>query len=971
MSRDHVDVGTSLNNLASLYQAQGKYAEAEPLSRRVLAISEKILGPDHPGVATSLNNLASLYQAQGKYAEAEPLSRRVLAIREKILGPDHPDVVTSLNTLASLYQAQSKYAGAEPLFRRSLAIREKALGPDHPDVATSLNNLAELYHDQGKYVEAEPLSRRALAISEKTLGPDHHAVGASLNTLALLYQFQGEYAEAEPLYRRSLAISEKALGPDHLDVATSLDNLAILCYFQGKYGEAEPLSRRALAIREKILGPDHLDVATSQNNLAGLYEAQGKYAEAEPLFRRSLAISEKALGPDHPDGANFLSNQARLYRTQGKYAEADPLSRRALAISEKILGPDHPDVAKSLIDLAHLEAISNRLETALSLMQRALRIDEHTMDNVFSLASEREKFAFLGTVAFRFEILQNLVAQKLRTDPEAVRTALDAALRRKGLVLEALSREREALLASANPDAAGIARRFQGTCSGLASLSLAGPGKLLLEVYRNRLTELEVEKERLEKELSGLSKVYEASRRSRQVNADSVVQALQPGTVLVEYVGYQTFDFRAMGTEKKWGAYRYLAFVLPSGKEAHPALIDLGEAAAIDEAVRVFRQEVTHASETISRVGEAEAERLLAEKGKRVYELAFAPLRKAIGESRVLHIAPDGALNLIPFGVLPDERGRYLAETYQLNYLSSGRDLLRFGPEQASGTGVMVLADPDYDLSVGGKVATVQPPGGSQTLAMRGGVDRSGDLKQMMWRRLENTGKEAEAIGKALGGQQVQVYVGGQALEEVVKGVRSPRILHLATHGFFLEDQDRSAWLEGAEATRGSQIAALLPGPASASRPGPGAMNIENPLLRSGLVLAGANRLGQTPLGEGADDGILTALEVSGMSLWGTDLVVLSACETGVGEALQGEGVFGLRRAFQLAGARTVVMSLWSVPDEETAGLMVDFYGRLKGGKGKSQALREAMLGQMRGRRERVGASHPYYWGAFVCVGEP
>ena len=167
--------------------AQGRYAEAEPLYKRALAIREKALGPDHPDVGTSLNNLAGLYRAQGRYAEAEPLYKRGLAITEKALGPDHPDVGTSLNNLAVLYQRQGRYAEAEPLYKRGLAIREKALGPDHPDVGTSLNNLAALYHAQGRYAEAEPLYKRALAISEKALGPDHPDVGTSLNNLAVLY----------------------------------------------------------------------------------------------------------------------------------------------------------------------------------------------------------------------------------------------------------------------------------------------------------------------------------------------------------------------------------------------------------------------------------------------------------------------------------------------------------------------------------------------------------------------------------------------------------------------------------------------------------------------------------------------------------------------------------------------------------------------------------------------------------------
>ena len=248
-------VGSSLNNLAALYQVQGKYGEAEPLYRRSLAIREKALGSEHREVAQSLNNLAGLYHAQGKYAEAEPLFGRALAINEKALGPAHPAVAISLGSLASLYHDQSKSAEAEPLFKRALAILEKALGPEHPNVATGLNNLASLYHAQGKYAEAEQLSRRALAIREKVLAPEHPHLTASLNNLALLYDAQGKSGEAEPLLRRALAIAEKALGPEHPNVATALENYAGLLRKTNREAEAATMEARAKAIRAKHAAP--------------------------------------------------------------------------------------------------------------------------------------------------------------------------------------------------------------------------------------------------------------------------------------------------------------------------------------------------------------------------------------------------------------------------------------------------------------------------------------------------------------------------------------------------------------------------------------------------------------------------------------------------------------------------------------------------------------------------------------------
>ena len=334
----------SLNQLALLYDSQGKYKVAEPLYLRSLSIDEKQLGENHPHVATSLNNLAELYNSQGKYKEAEPLYLRSLSICEKQLGENHPHFATSLSNLAGLYRNQGKYKEAKPLLLRSLSIREKQLGENHPHVATSLHNLAKLYNSQGKYNEAEPLFLRSLSIDEKQLGENHPDVATTLSNLAGLYRNQGKYKEAEPLLLRSLSIREKQLGENHPHVATSLHNLAELYRNQGKYNEAEPLYLRSLSIDEKQLGENHPNVATRLNNMAAFYNSQGKYNEAEPLYLRSLSIMEKQLGENHPNVATTLNNLAELYRNQGKYNEAEPLYQRALQIFEQTLGIAHPSI---------------------------------------------------------------------------------------------------------------------------------------------------------------------------------------------------------------------------------------------------------------------------------------------------------------------------------------------------------------------------------------------------------------------------------------------------------------------------------------------------------------------------------------------------------------------------------------------------------------------------------------------------
>jgi tetratricopeptide (TPR) repeat protein len=349
----------------------------EALIQQSLSIEQKSLGNEHPNVATSLNNLALLYNNQGRYEKAEPLFQQALSIQQKVLGEEHPDVATSLYNLGSLYHDQGKYDQAETLYQQALVIRQKAFGKEHPAVASSLNNLALLYRNQGRYDQAEPLFQQALIISQKQLGEEHPHVATSMNNLAGLYSNQGKYDQAEPLFQQALIIQQKILGKEHPHVASSMNGLALLYYHQGKYDQAEPLFQQALAILQKALGDEHPYVASSLNNMAGLYSNQGKYDQAEPVFQQALTIRQNVLGKEHPDLATSLNNLAVLYNMQGEYDQAETLFRQALAIRQKILGKEHPDVAASLNDIANNYHDQGIYEQAETLYQQALTIRQN------------------------------------------------------------------------------------------------------------------------------------------------------------------------------------------------------------------------------------------------------------------------------------------------------------------------------------------------------------------------------------------------------------------------------------------------------------------------------------------------------------------------------------------------------------------------------------------------------------------
>ncbi|MFL5698426.1 MAG: tetratricopeptide repeat protein [Ktedonobacteraceae bacterium] len=365
----HPHTASSLENLALLYKALGRYKEVEPLLVQALAINKQRLGAKHPGTAFSLNNLAGFYSSQGRYKEAEALYQQALSIRERELGTEHPDTATSLNNLALLYKDQGRYEEVEALYQRALKIEEQQFGIEHLETATTLNNLADLYQALGKYEEAEELYQRSLKITEQQLGVEHPDIALTLNNLALLYEDQGRYEEAEALYQRSLKITEQRLGANHPKTATSLDNLASLYEDQGRYEEAEALYQRALAILEQQLGMEHLETATCMNNLASLYRSQGRYKEAELLYQRALKITEKRLGTNHPKTALKLNNLAFLYQDQGRYEEAEAFYRRALAIFEQQPDMEHLETATCMNNLASLYEDLGRYEEAEVLYQ--------------------------------------------------------------------------------------------------------------------------------------------------------------------------------------------------------------------------------------------------------------------------------------------------------------------------------------------------------------------------------------------------------------------------------------------------------------------------------------------------------------------------------------------------------------------------------------------------------------------------
>jgi tetratricopeptide (TPR) repeat protein len=906
---NHPSTATALNNLGELYFKMGEFAKAEPLFQRALKIREKALGPEHFSTAESVNNLAQLYQSIGDYVKAEPLLQRARKIREKALqgalkmsekafGPEDPGTAGMLNGLAWTYYSMGDYAKAKPLFQRALKIREKALGPDHPLTAQSLDGLAVTCREMGDYAKAEPLFQRALKIDEKALGPENPTTAAVLRDFAWFYSFMGDYAKAEPLFQSALKIREKALGPDHPLTAQSLDNLASLYEDTGEHTKAEPLYQRALKIREKALGPEHSDTARSLNNLALLYQKAGDYAKAKPLYERALKIFEKTFGPDHPYyTAGTLNNLASLYQKTGDYSRAEPLDQRALKICEKALGPEHPDTAGRLNILAELYVGMGNPKEALRLAAQARRGKEKKLSNILSFASEQERLAFQKTTE-PYDL-----PGTLGNAPELA----EVVLRQKGVVLDSLLEDRLVAEASGDPKQREIIERLRAAKQRLTQLQLEVPKDLSEQAQKQRAAEkenLSGEVEQLEgglaRHVAGLGK----ARRALNVTVAQVQSALPQHVALIELLRYSHY----LGKDKY--EPRYGAVVIaPSGE---PKWVPLGSAQEIEKDVQLYQKSVRGKTDEVT----------LSSVLKSINNQVWAPIEKALpaGTTTVI-VSPDAELSFVSFATLLTSDDRFVGEKYSVRYVASGRDLLREAKAPAGPkTTMRVFANPDF-----GGIAAGQHIDQKNVVALRSLDMRN--LQGISLSSLPGTEKEsAELESRAKkSGWQSETYLGPNATKAELRKVNSPRILHLATHGFFLPEIDLGT-------PKGADDAAEIP-----------KGKLVNPMHRSGLAMAGAQRTlqawakGEVPPIE--NDGIVTAEDVGGLKLDGTWLVVLSACDTGGGEARAGEGVMGLRRGFVQAGAQNLLMTLWPISDQTTVQIMLDFYDAAFKSSNAPQAL--------------------------------
>jgi CHAT domain-containing protein/Tfp pilus assembly protein PilF len=801
--------------------------------------------------------------------------------------------------------------------------------------ADALMNLATLYQVQGEMARSEALVTQSLQMKERHFGPRHYEVARTLNNLATLYTDMGLYQKALEAHARALAILEQTFGPDHPDVGRSLLNQAGVLTLTKDFDAALPVFERALKIREASLGVDHPDVAKTLHNLAGLHVETRRFDEALATYERALAIYRARLGDRHPETAGTLMAIGRLHLLQDRFEPAETFLRQSLDIYLAASPPTDPKRSYNHQYLAVVLSQTGRADEAVAQFDLARRGFRRYADQVLPALAEAEQLTYLETIdepAFH-EALS--LARPRFADPQTAALTAGWVINGKALVQQTLAQR--ALLArdSTNPAAAQVVALLQRLRKQLASLSLVEDESADDAARRQKMDDLARQEQEEARRLARLSGRSDGT--SEWVELDSVRSHLPEDSLLIEIARFSLHDPSA-DTQEPWPE-RYVAWIVAADAAEPVHVVDLGDAAEIDGLVQASRQALHEGLSKIREEGEPDVEAALRQMLRQLAEKVLDPLLPYLSDRRMAYLSPDSVLWIVPWAALPLDDGAYAIERFDLRFVVTGRDLVS-EPATFDLSRPIMIADPNYDLSPQEVQTATQTLFKQRTPAGAVRATAAGSLKLGSAGRLPGTKAEAAAVRPLLesyAGNPAILYSDQYALEAVFKVLRQPKVMVISTHGFFQSD----------EADAGQ---------------------VRNPLIRCGLLLAGCNQPAVASGGAG-EDGILTGMEIIGTDLRGTELVVLSACETGLGEVRNGEGVSGLRQAFQLAGARTVISTLWQIPDRETAQLMTAFFEDLAASRDPGASLRNAQLRMIEARRERHGAAHPFFWAAFTLTG--
>lgn len=998
-----------LDHLGAALTSAGRYEDAFAVLERSLRIKEARSEPDAVAVARTLEAVGAAAQRAGLYERSGATVRRADEIRRRA-GPSSPAYVGTLILVSQQLWYEGLLAESRDVSAQAVALAEQTLRPTHPLVPEAIRYLAGTLADLGDLDRSLELRQRALLTATREFGGAHHETAVYLNSAAIGDLALGDYIAARRRFEQALASLESRYGPWHDWVATARLNVALVDARLGDYEDARREHERATAIWERALGRNHPFVAVALTELATVYREQGLASQALPLLERALSIRERNLGLDHPDTGRTLVDLASTLSQMGERQRARSLARRALLVWERLDVPNAPEYAQVLALYADIQHQAGQDGAAKEYFERALRIRgrafgvssplyaEAEAGLSLALASQGESMEALRAAVHVETVGREHLKLLLRSLPErqalnyaaarprglslmlslagvmpdAVPVALDALVRSRAVVLDEIAaRQRASHVRQEGMDLTQSA--WRSAQQRLANLIARGPGPMSPAQFARVVEDTRGDRERAEEALAERSAEFRAERTRDRIGLEQVAAALPDGSALLSFARYDR-ELPGAGalprrSDNRSRALRshptYVVFVTRAA--GAPVVVSLGPVNAIDAQVLRWRADVAAEAQAPARGPSARSARSSRASGEALRRLVWDPLSPHLRDARRVFVVPDGTLGLVSFAALPVGRARYVVEEDRiLHYLSAERDLVLAPPARVAEGGLLAVGGPSFDdATLFGRAprAATDPKPTASPRFLRAGTQDCAGFQTIAFEPLPGTLQEVDDVSglwstkSDAASEPARVLIGARATETAFKE-EAPgyRVLHLATHGFFIGDGCPTS---DTRAMRG--VGGLISSAPSAQA--------DNPLLLSGLALAGANRRASARPDE--DEGILTAEEVASLDLGGVEWAVLSACDTGVGEVRAGEGVFGLRRAFQVAGARTVIMSLWSVEDQAARAWMHLLYeGRFQKGLPTADAVHNASLTMLRDRRARGFSTDPFYWAAFVAAGD-
>ncbi len=829
-----------------------------------------------------------LAYGSGDFAVAE---KRFNAAKKIFEDTDLTENLGYLKTISNqglLYATMGRFTQAEGFTAGALDIRKTRFGEGNIGIAASLNNYGVLHYNLGRYNEAEKTLAQAVNIIDGNNLRSSMPYAIVVNNQAMLFQAIGRFEQAEKALMDAIDVAEKLQSKKSKNHLKFLSNLALLYQQMGKFPEAETI----YLSMEKRLGKTNPDYASMLNNQAGLYMLMAKSEKVEDLLKRSASIYKTSFGEENPAYAKVISDLGNFYRLNARYPEALPLLEKALSTREKMLGKNHPHYVQSQEDLAIFYWKNGAFDKAYTTYRELMDKSLEFINTYFPPMSEAEKTKYWDILAPRFQRFYNFAMEAVPAKPEIIKDVYDYQIATKALLLNSTNKIKQNIFTSGD----GILIKDYVTWVDQKEqlARLYAYSKNELKAQKINLDSTERATNAMEKSLSERSKDFSQGYSAAKTKYSDIRNLLADNEVMVEIIRVKKFD-QAFTSESK-----YVVLILKKGV-GNPKMVVLENGQQLETRYAKYYRNAIQQKVT----------------DDYSYDQYWAPIDKELQNKKVIFVSPDGVFNQLNINTLRKPAGDYVINRYDVTILGNSKDLIGIKGKKslAPKKNATLLGFPDY--------------GGSAVKPLPG------------------TKLEIDGISKLLkaSGYQVNLLTDASASEAKLKSLKGPLLLHIATHGYFLEDVEKSGSAFGIQMENAN----------------------ENPLLRSGIMLAGAAKTvsgTSMPNLSSNDNGILTAYEAMNMNLEGTNLIVLSACETGLGEVKAGEGVYGLQRAFLVAGADALIMSLWKVDDAATQQLMKNFYTNWIKIGNKPKAFKQAQLQLMAQYKE------PYFWGAFIMMGQ-